>query len=370
MSAVEQQRTEQLRAVVVGTGFGARVHVPALRLSGFEVAALVGVNLARTAERAAECKVAAAFTQLEEALVVEPNVVIIASPATTHYELTRKALLAGCHVLCEKPFTLNADEALELKRLAVHIGRVGFVGHEFRFIPSHALTARLIAEGAIGEPRLATLIDHRGTLAGADLLSRPGWFFDPNGGGWLMTYGSHVVDQLRVWFGDLDTVSGRLQAVGDRPNTADESFSFHFTSRSGVQGTVAASDAAWGKPFCHTRILGTHGSLAITDEYLPGARVILADRSGERDVEVPDNLQLSMPIDSEPTKMPPYFERNVLPYARLYDEFRDAIHGSSSAHRTVAATFSDGVAEMRILDAIIGSSEAGGTRVSIGANKP
>ena len=58
----------KISALVVGTGFGCRIHVPALRAAGVEVAGLVGTNTERLARKAAESQVAAYFTDLDEAI--------------------------------------------------------------------------------------------------------------------------------------------------------------------------------------------------------------------------------------------------------------------------------------------------------------
>ncbi|MBW2402131.1 MAG: Gfo/Idh/MocA family oxidoreductase, partial [Deltaproteobacteria bacterium] len=80
-----QVKSAPLGVVVVGSGFGARIHVPALRAAGFEVEALVGQDAARTERRAARLKIPRALTSLEEALAL-PDVcaVTIATPPATH----------------------------------------------------------------------------------------------------------------------------------------------------------------------------------------------------------------------------------------------------------------------------------------------
>jgi predicted dehydrogenase len=99
-------------AAVVGTAFGARVHVPALRAAGFNVVALVGTDVERTARRAARVGVEHACTSLHEALALpRVDVVTIAAPPASHASLALEALEAGRHVICEKPFTLDAAEA-------------------------------------------------------------------------------------------------------------------------------------------------------------------------------------------------------------------------------------------------------------------
>ena len=83
-------------AVVVGTGFGCRVHVPALRAAGFDVVALVGRDGARTARRAERSGVPHACDSLADALAL-PGVdaVTIATPPATHAALAIEAAHAG-----------------------------------------------------------------------------------------------------------------------------------------------------------------------------------------------------------------------------------------------------------------------------------
>ena len=79
--------TDSLGAVVVGTAFGGRVHVPALRAAGFEVLALVGRDEQRTAARAAELGVAQGLTSLDEALALPGvDVVTVSTPPDAHVE--------------------------------------------------------------------------------------------------------------------------------------------------------------------------------------------------------------------------------------------------------------------------------------------
>ena len=75
-----------MQAIVVGTSFGGRVHVPALRAAGFDVVALVGRDPARTAARAEELGVPRGVTDLAAALelVAAPFVVTVSTPPDAH----------------------------------------------------------------------------------------------------------------------------------------------------------------------------------------------------------------------------------------------------------------------------------------------
>ena len=120
-------------ALVAGTGFGCRVHIPALRAAGFEVVGLVGTDAERTRRRAESSAVPQAFTDLDEAIRrTGAKVVNVATPPHTHGPLVMVAISRGCHVLCEKPFARDAAEARAMLHAAQRAGIVHLLGHEFR----------------------------------------------------------------------------------------------------------------------------------------------------------------------------------------------------------------------------------------------
>src|SRR3546814_8078286 len=63
----------RIPALVVGTGFGCRTHVPALRAAGFDVVGLVGADAARTARRAEKSGIVASYTDLDDAIRSEEH---------------------------------------------------------------------------------------------------------------------------------------------------------------------------------------------------------------------------------------------------------------------------------------------------------
>ncbi|HEV2310622.1 MAG TPA: Gfo/Idh/MocA family oxidoreductase, partial [Acidimicrobiia bacterium] len=129
-------------AIVVGTGFGARVHVPALQAAGFDIVALVGRDPDKTARRAARLGVPASCDVDE--MLARPDVaaVSIATPPATHARLAIAAAEAGKHVLCEKPFALDAAEAEAMLAAAEQAGVTHLIGHEFRLAPERAVLGR------------------------------------------------------------------------------------------------------------------------------------------------------------------------------------------------------------------------------------
>lgn len=77
--------------------------------------------------------------------------VVVATPAQTHFELVRQALLAGKHVLVEKPLTLGSAEGEELTALADRMGRVLMVGHTFEYNPAVLDIKQRLDRGEIGQ---------------------------------------------------------------------------------------------------------------------------------------------------------------------------------------------------------------------------
>lgn len=76
--------------------------------------------------------------------------VSIATPIHTHYAIAREALLAGKHVIIEKPMTANLKEAVALHELAQRVGRTLMVGHTFVYNPAVEKLRRIVASGELG----------------------------------------------------------------------------------------------------------------------------------------------------------------------------------------------------------------------------
>jgi predicted dehydrogenase len=340
--------------VIVGTGFGCITHLRALRAAGFDVQALVGRDPEKTEARAERFEVAHGLTDLGAALAL-PGVdaVAVATPPFTHAAITLDAIAAGKHVLCEKPFARNAAEADVMRAAADTAGIVHLLGTEFRWSSGQASMARVVRRGDIGTPKLATILMHIPMLA--DPAGEvPGWWGRADeGGGWLGAQAAHAVDQVRVMLGEVAGVSASLTQVAARDWDVEDTFTVHFRTRSGVDGIMQSTVGAWGPPVFATRVAGTAGTV-----WADFDTVHVADASGTRELPVPDDLPRAV---AEP---PPgdllhtaydnlhAFGIDLAPYTRLCATFLDLIEGRPVAADPAPATFVDGVAGMRVLDAI------------------
>jgi predicted dehydrogenase len=344
-------------ALVVGTGFGCRIHVPALRAAGFEVVGLVGTRPERLEKKAAEAGIPATSTNLDEAITeTGAKLVTVATTPSTHGTLVMKAIAHGCHVLCEKPFAFDAAEGQAMLDAAEKAGIVHMVAHEFRWMPDRALFGRAIADGLIGEPRFLVLDQFLPFCADPETRLPKWWFDKESGGGWLGAGGSHLIDQIRAWLGDFRSLSANLLVVSDRGDVADDTYSMRFLMENGVEGSMQQSAGAWGPMATLWRCAGSKGTV-----WTESGKVMVADKGGTRELPVPDDLMLPPappPADANSSNRLSHLELG--PFTRLCEAMRDAIEGRMAKTTVPAPTFRDGLASMRVMDAMRASAAEGG----------
>ena len=277
---------------IIGVGFGAQVHAPGFRSEGWDVAAICSRNRDKARKAAAEAGIADAYTDPMDVIRRDDLAAVsIITPPGAHHALAIAALKAGKHVVCEKPFALDARQAREMLDAAERSGRTAMVAHEFRHTPQRAYIKQLLAEDYIGKFQLCTIelfLDRYVTPQ-----PRPfSWMARKSeGGGLLGALGSHYIDGLRYWFGDVASVSGRLatlrpdlvDATGKRVQAeTDDTFSFTLTFKSGGMATMIASFAATPTRGAKIAVMGDRGTLVAEQ---PGPNpledgVVVASRDG------------------------------------------------------------------------------------------
>ncbi len=146
------------------------------------------------------------FDSLEQLAAVGAEAVAISTPAATHSELTDKALALGLAVVCDKPFAVDAAAATRSAELAERLG-LPLSPYQNRRWDSDFLTVRrLVGEGALGdlvrfESRFERFSPGRGPGA--------------SGGGTLLDFGSHLVDQALLLMGPVAAVYAEWRAPDD-----------------------------------------------------------------------------------------------------------------------------------------------------------
>jgi predicted dehydrogenase len=142
-----------IRTAIFGTGFMGRVHLEAVRrVESVEVAAIAGRNEEATRKLGAGFSVPVLTTDYREVLR-DPAIdaVHIGTPNAQHFSMAKDALLAGKHVLCEKPLTTTVAEAEELVSIATRQGVRNCTCHNLRYYPMVQQMRRMREAGELGE---------------------------------------------------------------------------------------------------------------------------------------------------------------------------------------------------------------------------
>ncbi len=138
------------RIGVIGGGRIAHRFVPETKVvNGAEVVAVLNPDKDK-AEAFAKIHGIDAYADFDD-FIGQVDVVYIASPHLTHYDYIKRSLLAGKHVLCEIPFTLKKEEALELYRIAEEKNLVLMEASKTAYCPAFGHIVTLIKSGIIGE---------------------------------------------------------------------------------------------------------------------------------------------------------------------------------------------------------------------------
>jgi predicted dehydrogenase len=359
-----------IRVGVLGTGVGASVHVPALqRLPDVEVVAVWSRRYERAAAVAARYEIPTATTEAREILRdPEIHAVVVAAPPFLHHSMVLAALEAGKHVVCEKPMARSHAEARDMVKMAEQVGVAALVNHEFRYLPVRRKIKQLIAGGFLGEPQSATLSVFRSTLA--DPHGRPfGWLMEQDkAGGMLGATGSHHVDALRWWFGEIKAVAGATATMvkkrrlpeGSAMMTvdADDNFAVVLRFASSALATIHVSATA-AVDTGEEIILSGSGGLLMSH----GNEALYGAQSGGGLVEIP--VEGAAEDDDNDDEHP-----LIAPTLALLTDWIEAIRGGVRLPPD-APTFADGAKVQEVLDGVHRSGvqgrwvEMGGSRFSV-----
>jgi predicted dehydrogenase len=267
-----------IRAAVIGASFAKAAYLPAMRTQpDVEVVAIASARLSSAQAVAAEFGIPHAYDDWRKMLDShELDLVGVVTPTVYHAPAVLAALDRGAHVICEKPMAMNADEARQMYERAESLKRVHLIGHELRFNPNRRKIHHLIAEGYIGKIRHINIVNISTTWG--DPASRPAgdWWSDAAmGGGRLGANGSHQIDLLRFWAGEIGAVTGQvLTIVPDRRDkvtgqawtaTADDTVNFTAEFTNGGFAQVFLSGVARHGVGNSVQIYGSEGTIRLAD---------------------------------------------------------------------------------------------------------
>jgi predicted dehydrogenase len=153
--------TENIKVLVLGSGYAGQGHAEAFKHAGAEVVGLVGRTKDVVESVSKELKIPYWGTDFTEALkVCKPDIVAIGTPGGAHFAPVMEALEFGCHVFSDKPLAESAEKAKLMYEKAVEKKLKTAYAASYRYMPAVLYAKRMISEGKIGEPREVECISH------------------------------------------------------------------------------------------------------------------------------------------------------------------------------------------------------------------
>ncbi|GAE36175.1 Gfo/Idh/MocA family protein [Halalkalibacter akibai] len=230
----------KIKVGVIGTGFIGPTHIEAVRRLGFvEVVGLAESSLEVAEQKAAELGIPKAYGDYKELLRDEEiQVVHNCTPNHLHFAINKEIILAGKHVLSEKPLAMSSEESRELLELAKEHGVVNGVNFNYRQFPILKQLETMIKNNELGKVNLV----HGSYLQDWLLYETDyNWRLAPEAGGKsraIADIGSHWCDtvqyvtgkQIVEVFADLATIIPvRKKAIGNvatfgAQETADQQY--------------------------------------------------------------------------------------------------------------------------------------------------
>lgn len=186
-----------INVAVVGTGFIGPAHIEALARNGIHVTGLVENSFELAQKKAAELGIPKAYVSFEDMIADQDvDVIHLAVPNHLHHPYSKAALLAGKHVICEKPLAMSSKESAELVNLAHEKNLVNAVNFNIRMYPLVQQARSMIQNGELGD-----IFIIQGSYLQDWLLLQTDWNWrlEPGLGGTLRAVGdigSHWLDLM------------------------------------------------------------------------------------------------------------------------------------------------------------------------------
>ena len=257
---------------------------------------------------------------LDHLLARKIDLVVVATPNTSHHSIAKQCLLAGRHVVVDKPFTPTLGEAQELVQIAQQQKRIVTVYQDRRYTGDFATVQQVLSEGELGHVVLFESHFDR---------FRPerkpnAWREEPlPGSGVWFDIGPHLFDQALLLFGTPDAIGAdiRIEREGARIDDAFDVTLYYAHSRALLRASMLAT------PIGPTWIAhGTKGSF-IKYGMDPQEAALKSGRTpDEPDWDTEPAEMYGTLVTPDTTRIVPTLRSS---FARYYENVRDAILGTA-----------------------------------------
>lgn len=352
--------SDTLRIAIAGTGFGAKYAVGLQAQPDVQVVGVFSRRAERAAQMAEQFEIPFWTRDFEELLKLPGlDAIAIVTPNSTHCDYVQAALRAGKHVICDKPLALTGREAADLHHEAEarRLRHVTFV--PYRFSP-----ASLAVKAAMDDQRLGRVIGLRAAW-GVDMRAEPlRWRFQSSlsGPGVVADLGAHILDLAIWWAGPIRRALGRCRTmIPQRPAEAggrlrpvdvpDECYAlFEFAGRG-----IGSATLSWNiKRDQRIEIQGDRGTLTYESpsllQWLEGRGPFTPTVTFVGPLDAGRRTDVALPSRED-------FASQEQALSRMFRDIVAYLKGGEKPD--CVATFADGAAVLKTIDALVASAATG-----------
>lgn len=373
---------KKIRSCIIGVGFIGKQHIETIRrIPNTEVVAISDANEALAEATAKQLGIPYYTADYHKLLEnAEINVVHNCTPVSLHFSISKEALLAGKHVYCEKPFTMNTAQAKELSELALRCGLLCGVNFNYR---QNAMIWEMRERVRSGEVGTLFTVNARYLQDWLLYETDTDWRMDPALGGdsrAISDIGSHLFDAMQVVAQQkITAVNARLITAYPTRKRFEKSGGTFSGAAGGSFETISVKNE--DEAFIMVRFEGgAHGLCRVSQVCAGRKNAMAVEVEGSRcslawNQERPDRLWVGRrDTPNEMVYADKKFltgrakELSYLPAGHplgWQDALKNAIEAFYTAVRREKAgpqnyaTFADGAYVMQIIDACLKSNSAG-----------
>ncbi|MDB5076382.1 MAG: oxidoreductase [Chloroflexi bacterium] len=345
----EEGRDTPLRVAVAGLRIGEWHARAVAEHPNAELCAVCDADLERAEMVAAMHHARSTYTDFTTMLDAEElDGLCIATPNALHAPMIRAALDRGLHVMCDKPLTLDTEEARDLLALARETRRIHGINFSNRPNPAVRFLKEQIDGGVLGRIYEAHLTYLQDWLSDADAPFTWRNSKAASGSGALGDIASHVLDLGRLFVGEVQSVSARLGTV--------------VPERTGLDGAMRAVDV---DDLAHVQLQfdsGTHGLVRVSRVARGRCDIRRVELFGERAsfvLEIDQDISRVLRADEVTAWRGDGFREVFAHDARIWTWGGNVTHWIDRARlgEEMTPSFEDGLRCQEILDAALRSAD-------------
>jgi len=311
MIKIPGRYSRKLKWGVAGCGrFAEQTFIPTIKMLRKSVlTSLYSRDLNRAKNLADKFGIEKYFNSYDDFLNSGIEAVYISSANLYHFEQVIKAAKAGKHILCEKPLAMNSTEAEEMVRTCQQNNVQLAVNYVFRFHPLINKTKEIIDNQMLG--KIVSII------LNFNIDAPPGSNFRFNksesGGGALRDLGTHMIDLLRYFGGEIKSISGVIDNIIYKSEVEDFSCAIAKLENGGYGFFNVSFNSK--KSFNRIEILGHKGALSLDNligrKHIPAKLTILLEGEAKKAFRKTEKGQETDEGKGDGRSFFPSFSRNI-----------------------------------------------------------